>query len=344
MAGEFHQPPPWRRGLLRVLTYAILGVWSLICIFPLYWVAITSFKPVNAIDRLATYLPFVDFHPSLYAWQFILFDYNQNLVSRFINSATIGLAATLMALLASGMAIYGLTRFPAILRWPSLLLFCLAMTGATGAAVAPREGSEFWLVPATLVLLALSYGLRHRGPVMGRFGALAILFATRILPPVVIVLPLYLMAWTTGLYDTRTAMVLTYTAINLPVAAWLLQPILGPRAREQEEAAQLDGASHISIFFTILLPMVRVELVAAGLLVFLMCWNEYLFAAYLTADTALTVPPWMVGQISVREAQTGGGTEEIAHLSAATFLMALPALVFAAATHRFLGRAFATRA
>jgi ABC-type glycerol-3-phosphate transport system permease component len=77
---------------------------------------------------------------------------------------------------------------------------------------------------------------------------------------------------------------------------------------------------------------------SAGLIIFLMCCNEYLFAAHLATDQAQTLPPWAVGQLSIKEAQIGGGAEELARLSAATILMILPVLVFAAFVQKQLGR------
>jgi ABC-type glycerol-3-phosphate transport system permease component len=229
------------------VTYTLLAVWSFVCLFPVYWVAITSIKGVEDIDRPPGYVRFLDFWPSLDAWRFVLFEHNENLVSRLVNSALIAL-----------------------------------------------------------------------------------------------VLPIYVLAQAPGTRDTLLLMIFVYTAINIPVATWLLLPVLGSKATEQEEAAQLDGASHLATFFTILLPMVRAGVVATGLIVFLMCWNEYLFAAYLTADNALTLPPWAVGQLSMKEAQVGGGAEEWAHLSAATIVMIFPTLVFAAFALKHLSRA-ATR-
>lgn len=172
---------------------------------------------------------------------------------------------------------------------------------------------------------------------------IALMLATRILPPIILMIPLYMLAMVTGTRDTHAAMIFVYTAINVPVAVWLLLPVLGPRATEQEEAAQLDGASHFGIFFTILLPMVKAGVAAAGLIVFLMCWNEYLFAVYLTADHALTLPPWAVGQLSMKEAQVGGEAEEWAHLSAATILMMIPALIFSVFVQKHLGRSIVGR-
>ena len=154
----------------------------------------------------------------------------------------------------------------------------------------------------------------------------------------VLVLPLYMMAQATSLLDTRLALVITYAAYNLPVAIWLLQPVFGARLSEQEEAAQLDGASHCSIFFTIVLPMFAGGIAAAGVLVFILCMNEYLFAAYLATDKAMTLPPWIAGQIAIREGQVASPEEEWANFSAASVLLIAPLLLFGGFVQRVLGR------
>ena len=169
---------------------------------------------------------------------------------------------------------------------------------------------------------------------------LTAMLATRVLPPMVMALPLYMMAYYTDTLDTRFALIFTYAAINLPVVVWLLQPVFGPRATEQEEAAQLDGASRLAIFFSIFLPMVAGSLAAVGLFVFILCWNEYLFAAWLAGNNAMTLPPWLVGQMSMKEAQVGGEAEEWARFSAATVMMMAPLLIVAVLTraNSWLGR------
>lgn len=340
---SLHAPSFWRTALVKVLTYGLLWLWAFVCLFPLYWVATISFKGGEDIERPATYLPFVDFTPSLDAWRFILADPYENLLMRFVNSLTVGIISTLITLVLGGMAIYGLTRFRAALRWSSIVCVCFAVGLATAAILIPVVAFKLLLLVGTALLLALAFALRRWGPAMDNVSAMTFMLATRILPPIVIVLPLYIMAQATGTRDTLGALIFVYTAVNLPVAVWLLQPVLGFTATDQEEAALLDGATHFRIFFTILLPMVRAGMIAAGLLIFLLCWNEYLFAAYLTYENALTLPPWMVGQLSLKEAQTGGGPEEWAHLSAATLVMVFPALVFAAIAQRFLGGTFVSR-
>lgn len=331
-------PNPWRAMVAKLTVHGVLSFWALMCLFPLYWVTVTSLKGVADIDGPPSYLPFVDFKPSLESWRFILADPHENLARRFVNSTAIGIVSTLVTIVIAGMADYSLTRFRAGLRWPSLAFACLGAGLFTVAALVSALPLKALFFACAILLLALAVWCRRRGPTMNTANIMAFMLATRILPPVIVVLPLYMMARATGLLDTLTALVLTYTAINLPVTAWLLQPILGLLATDQEEAAQLDGASHFTIFFTILLPMARGGVFAASLLIFLLCWNEYLFAAYLTADHALTLPPWMVGQLSLKEAQIGGEAEEWAHLSAATLVMVFPALIFAAIAQRALGR------
>lgn len=322
----------------KAVTYTLLSLWTLVCCIPIYWVAITSLKSVENIDNPPGYFPFADYMPSLESWRFILFDQSESLVTRFFNSAVIGGAATVLTVIVSGMAIYGLTRFPPAIRWAAVTCAAVA-AGCAMAGISVSGGLlQVGLFAGAIATLLLAYGLRSRGPAMSASTMITLMLATRILPPIIMVIPLYMLAIATGSRDTHAAMIFVYTAINVPVAVWLLLPVLGPRATEQEEAAQLDGASHFSIFFTILLPMVKAGVAATGLIVFLMCWNEYLFAVYLTADHALTLPPWAVGQLSMKEAQVGGEAEEWAHLSAATILMMIPALAFGAYVQKHLSR------
>jgi multiple sugar transport system permease protein len=198
---------------------------------------------------------------------------------------------------------------------------------------------------ATLIVIASTCMLLYATTRLGKTKPwlLTMMLATRILPPAAVVIALYMMAHKTGLLDTRTALALTYSAINLPVAIWLLLPVFGKRATEQEEAALLEGATHISILWDILRPMIMTSIAAVALIVFVLAWNEYLFAAILTTDHASTLTPWMVGQLSIKEAQVGGEPEEWAHLSAATVLMVTPLLLFTGVAMRMLSNRTITK-
>jgi multiple sugar transport system permease protein len=201
------------------------------------------------------------------------------------------------------------------------------------------------IVSATATLLATAFAClmlyaltRLRRSEKSTRLLLWLVLSSRVLPPVSMVIALYMAARFAGLLETKTALIITYTAVNLPVATWLLLPTFGTRATEQEEAAILEGVTHLGILKEILLPMMLPSLAAVALIIFVLCWNEYFFAVYLTTNTASTLTPWMVGQLSIKEAQVGGGPEEWSHLSAATVLMVTPLLLFASVAMRVLYR------
>ena len=98
----------WR----RYWPYLPLVIWSVIVVFPAYWLVVTSFKPALAVSQGATYLPWVDFQPSLHAWEGILFGAQAPAIRRaFVNSVIVGGASSLLALVLGSFAAYGLTRF-----------------------------------------------------------------------------------------------------------------------------------------------------------------------------------------------------------------------------------------
>lgn len=170
-----------------------------------------------------------------------------------------------------------------------------------------------------------------------------VLLASRILPAVVVLVPIYSMAERHGMLDTHWLLIMLYTAANLPVAMWLMRPVFGEKAMEQEEAAWLDGSTHFELFAGVLLPMLMRSLVAIAFLIFLLCWNEYLLAQYLAGNHAMTLPPWLVSQISYREAQIIAEEDEITHLSAAIVLMVAPLLLLAGGVQSALKRSLSGR-
>jgi multiple sugar transport system permease protein len=339
-AGQISLDRP-RRGLPhlgRVLTYAALVGWTSVCLFPLYWVVATSLKGALEIVTGPFYVPFLDFTPSLDAWTYILFDSNDAPLLRYFNSAVVALISTALTMTLGGLAVYGLTRFRHAVSWMTVALGLIGFGCAAGAYVAGSAAIRLLFVLAAALSLLPAILARREGPALRNSGILIAILASRILPPVAIVLPTYLMAQQTGTLDTRFALIATYTAANLPVAVWLLQPVLGHGATDLEEAAQLDGASHFRIFFGIVVPVAIRGLLAAGLLIFLLCWNEYLFSVYLAANHAMTMPPFLASQMSVREQQAASDPEEWTRLSAAIVLMAAPLMLGAGLLQRLLAR------
>ncbi len=116
------------------------------------------------------------------------------------------------------------------------------------------------------------------------------IISQRILPPVVVIIPVYMMFQAVGLVDTQLALIFMYAVANLPIVVWLMHDFFASLPIELEESAQLDGATKFGIFWDIALPLTRPGLAATTLLTLILNWNEYLFAVFLTTSRASTMP------------------------------------------------------
>jgi hypothetical protein len=172
-----------RSRLVNILTYTVLFFWVLVCIFPFYWVAVTSLKGEREIGGGPFYLPFLDFMPTLDAWKYLLVDSNDNLLLRYLNSAVVGLTATSLTVLLAGTAIYGLTRFRFALRWTALALGLLLAALVLNLFFVSKIGPQFSFAIAFVLFLFLALRLHRHGPALHKHGILIALVATRILPP-----------------------------------------------------------------------------------------------------------------------------------------------------------------
>jgi multiple sugar transport system permease protein len=338
--GQSHSrvyPRAVMRRLSLFLTYATLTIWAVVCLFPLYWMFTLSIKTAPDIVAGPRYIPFVDFWPTVESWEFILFNPTDDTLKRYVNSLIIAFGATGLTLLIGALAAYSLTRLRSAVSWRSLAIIT-SVAALAGAGI--LAGVRTWLAlaagAAVFIVLAgtTSRGRRAVSP-QQVFLALVI---TRILPPVAIVLPVYLMIEQMGLLDTRSAVIAAYTAANLPVALWLLRGFVEEIPQEIEDAAQIDGASHWRIFFTMILPLARSGIAASGLLVFILCWNEFLFATYLTTDHALTMPPFLAGQMATRE-QMASAEPAWGYFSVLIVLMVAPLIFFMGLVQRVISRA-----
>jgi multiple sugar transport system permease protein len=122
----------------------------------------------------------------------------------------------------------------------------------------------------------------------------------RMFPPVALVVPYFILFNFFGLLDRLPALILVYTAMNLPLVIWLLRDYFADLPIEIEEAALVDGASRFGAFFRIALPLALPGLVVAFLFAFVFAWNEFLFALTLTLDEAKTLPLQLAGNVTLR--------------------------------------------
>ncbi len=156
------------------------------------------------------------------------------------------------------------------------------------------------------------------------------LLSLRILPGIVLVLPIFVLFQTLQLLDTYNALVITYSAINLPFAIWLLSVFFQEVPSELEDAATVDGCGRLGVLRHIVLPLAAPAIAAIGILVFLNCWNEFLFALILTSTPAVKTVP--IGLASLQSAYfTRWGV-----MTAGAVLQTLPAIAFVLFAQRYI--------
>ncbi len=315
-------------------TYAALALWTVICLFPLYWLLVTSFKlPIHVNDG-PVYLPFVDFTPSLHAWEYIFVDLRNDTLRPYLNSVVVALVSTLLCLLVGSLAAYALTRVTYRVSLGAVGLFLLLLAATVATVV--LAGVPWWLALAVaavlLVFLLRAVGGRFRRH-LGNDDILFWMISNRILPPVVAVLPIYMMFQKVGLLDTHVALITTYAAVNLPIVVWLMRDFFATIPYEIEESAQIDGAGRFRIVLTIILPLARAGLAATFLLVLILAWNEYLLALFLSTANAQTMPILVAAQNATRGPQWW-------YMSVLIVLMVAPVVALAIALQRFIARGF----
>jgi multiple sugar transport system permease protein len=285
-----------------VITYALLFLWALVVLVPLYWVLITSFKGVGEVDNGPFYIPFVDFQPSLSAWDFMLLQ-NYTL-GPYLNSVVVALMSTILAVLIGALAAYALVRIRFAVKLLGIALFVLLLiaviAAVAGFGVAWPLAS---IVALVLFIIALFTWVRRTVAAVGNNDVEFWIISNRIMPPIVAVLPIYVMFQHLKLLDTQVALIATYTAVNLPIVVWLTRDFFAAIPRDLEESAEIDGASKLRVFATIALPLVRSGLVATFLLVLILAWNEYLLALFLSNAKAQTMPVLVSAQNTTRGPQ-----------------------------------------
>ncbi len=154
---------------------------------------------------------------------------------------------------------------------------------------------------------------------------------TRMYPAIATAIPYFLIMRDLRLLDTRPALIITYTAFNLPFVVWLLIGFYEELPIELERAAMIDGCGPWQRFWKIVLPLSAPALVATAILSAVLAWNEFLFAVMLTRVNAKTLPVVMSGFITDKGTQWD-------QMTALGVITVLPVLIFALAVQRYLVR------
>ena len=241
---------------MRAVLYGVLIIWAVVCLFPIFWTLTTSFKVARNVMQ-GDILPWFQFTPSWLGWR-----------SLGLSPDTIGNISTVREEF--------LKRF-----------FNSAIISFSASALAVGLGS---LAAYGLSRFSYKFGFMRNSDISFFF------LSQLILPPVVLALPFLVLYKELALLDTRIGMIAIYTLMVLPIVIWIMRDQFASVPVELEEAALVDGLSTWGVFLRIVLPLVLPGMVAAFILSLILCWNEYFFAALLTATDAKTLPVMIASQ------------------------------------------------
>lgn len=190
----------------------------------------------------------------------------------------------------------------------------------------PNRFMNSLIVAITSTVLAVSMGTItaygfSRFKVKGEDDWLFFILSTRMLPPVVVAIPMFLMYRVVGLNDTHLGLIILYTAFNLSFSVWLMKGFIDEIPKEYEDAALVDGYTRMQAFFKIVLPEAATGIAATAVFCFITAWNEYAFALIMTNRRAQTAPPFIPSQV-------GSGLPDWTVIAAGTFLFLLPVAIF----------------
>ncbi len=281
----------------RWIAGGLVVVYALITMVPLLWIFMTGFKtPPDSIS----YPPKVVFEPSLEGYV-NLFTTRTRQTSEYIESLPPPETWYDELVRSRQMVIAGPSKFGERFLNSVVIGF----------------GSTFLSVfLGTLAAYAFS---RFRIPLADDL--MFFILSTRMMPPIAVAIPIFLMYRTLGLSDTYLGMILLYTAVNISLAVWLLKGFIDEIPREYEEAAMIDGYTRLQAFIKVVLPQATTGIAATAIFCLIFAWNEYAFALLLTSGTAQTAPPFIPTII-------GEGGLDWPAVAAGATLFLLPVLLF----------------
>ena len=147
-----------------------------------------------------------------------------------------------------------------------------------------------------------------RFPIKAKKDQLFFILSTRFMPPVVVVIPVFLMFRDLSLLDTRQGLILVYAAFNLPFTIWMMKGFIDEVPAEYEEAAMLDGYSRFEAFWRVTMPLLIPGIAATAVFALIFSWNEFVFSIFLITDPASrTAPSAIAGLIGGTDDRLGAG-------------------------------------
>ena len=287
------QPSPFSRRVAGV----IVILYAAITMVPLAWIFLTGFK--SGPDSIA-YPPKVLFTPSEEGYC-NLFTTRSRQTPEYIAQLPPASGACDALARTTNMVVVGSSNY--LPRFANSLIIAFGSTALS-------------IVLGVTAAYAFS-----RFKVPAKDDLLFFILSTRMMPPIAVAIPIYLMYRDVGLSDTRLGMILLYTAVNVSLAVWLLKGFIDEIPREYEEAALVDGYTRLQALRKVVLPQAVTGIAATAIFCLIFSWNEYAFAVLLTSGDAQTMPPFIPFII-------GEGGQDWPAVAAATTLFVVPIVMF----------------
>lgn len=267
----------------KILKYAFIIFWTLFVLAPLSWALVTSLKPPAAVNLGATFIPWVQFEPTLAGWRDILgISGYANLIPNMINSAIITFFASLISVTLGGLAAYGLSRF--------------------------RYGWKYY----------------------SNSDIIFFFIAQRILPPVVLAIPFFLLLRNLKLLDTHLGLILVLTSGLMPIVVWLMVDFFNQIPKEIDEMAMLEGCNPFEAFRRTILPLSKPGIAISAIFAVIFGWNDLFFALVLTFTNVKTLPAAVVA--------LNGTVTPFWTLAASAIFSILPLIGFVFIVERYLSK------
>jgi len=269
--------------LYPVLKYGAILAWSAFVVAPFLWALTTSFKTINGITSGPTYLPWLQYTPSLQGWSGLFGGTGGiDIVQPYMNSIVVTLGASAISIVLGTLAAYGLSRF---------------------------KYQVGFVKNTDIVFFFVSQ---------------------RIMPPVVLAIPFFLMLGFLDLLDTTLGLIIVYVALLLPIAVWVMVDFFNNVPRQLDEMAMLDGCTPLRGFVSVVLPNSLPGIIVAGLFCIIFGWNDFFFAFTLTFTQTQLLP---VAIVALNSSVTPWWT-----LSASALISVTPLVIIAVLVERYLSR------
>ena len=273
------------RKLYITLKYLFIGLWSMFVVAPFLWALSTSFKDFNSVTGGATYIPWVDFEPSLEGWRVLLRSPAQggvNIVEPYFNSIAVTCSASFISIFLGTLAAYALSRF------------------TFKAGFIKNSDITFFFI------------------------------SQRIMPPIVLSIPFFIMLGKLGLLDSMVGLVMVYVVLLMPIAVWIMVDFFNKVPREIDETALIDGCNPYQAFYKVVLPNSVPGLIVAGMFCMIFGWTDFFFAFIMTFTEVQLLP---VAIVALNSSITPWWS-----LSASALVSVAPLIVVAFIVERYLSK------